>query len=129
MSVAHSIHGKNKTPVPNDLQVHSFPYEVLMGDWMIVGSSLKLWKNRSDVLCKYTPHEIPTIEKQAQLKSSSAEDNKSSGGNTHNVSFSDEIWWEQLDKTGNHQKGKGAPREKQSIVRGKNRIDPKGVNG
>ena len=121
MTTPHSIHGKSKTPVPDVLQVHSFPYHVLMGDWMIVGSSLKLWKNRSDVLCRYTPHSVPTPEKQAELRQSAK--------TTDPVSFSDEIWWEQLDKKGGHQKGKGAPREKQSIVRGKNKIDPKGVNG
>jgi hypothetical protein len=117
-----SIHGKNKTPVPQELQAHSFPYDVLMGDWNIVGSSLKLWKNRSDVLCRYTPHEIPTAEEQSQAKEK--ESDLSAG-----VSFSDEIWWEQLDKNGIYQKGKGAPRDTQSIVRGRNRVDPKGVNG
>lgn len=125
MSASHTILGKNRTPVPDDLQVHSFPYNVLMGDWMIVGSSLKLWKNRSDVLCRYTPHEYPDAEKQVQLKQGGKTDLVDAG----EVRFSDEIWWEQLDKNGAHQKGKGAPREKQSIVRGRNRIDPKGVNG
>jgi hypothetical protein len=125
MSTPHSIHGKNKTPVPTELQVHSFPYEVLMGDWMIVGSSLKLWQNRSDVLCRYSPHDFPTPEQQAKLR----EDETETAEITQSVSFSDEIWWEQLDKNGVHQKGKGAPREKQSIIRGRNRIDPKGVNG
>ncbi|UZJ53946.1 hypothetical protein CBS101457_003266 [Exobasidium rhododendri] len=125
MSANHSIHGKNKTPVPDELQVHSFPYETLMGDWMIVGSSLKLWKNRSDVLCKYTPHSVPTAADQLKLK----DDVQATAATTQSVSFSDEIWWEQLDKNGTHQKGKGAPRDKQSIVRGRNRIDPSGVNG
>jgi hypothetical protein len=119
-TISHSIHGKNKTPAPEELKSHSFPYETLMGDWIIVGSSLTLWKNRSDVLCRYTPHEIPAKTIQDELKQTKAE---------ANVSFSDEIWWEQLDKEGVHQKGKGAPRDKQSIVRGRNKIDPQGVNG
>lgn len=116
------IHGKNKTPVPQELQVNAFPYHILMGDWNIVGSSLKLWKNRSDVLCRYTPHEIPSIEEQSQAKE------KDTDVETV-ISFSDEIWWEQLDKDGVHMKGKGAPRDTQSFIRGRNQIDPKGVNG
>lgn len=121
MTTSFTILGKNKTPVPDALQIHSFPYDKLMGDWTIQGSSLKLWLNRSDVLCRYTPHDVPNYEKQIELKESKIND--------ATVSFSDEIWWEQLDNKGVHQKGKGAPRDKQSIVRGRNKIDPKGVNG
>jgi len=119
---SYSVHGKNKDPVPQELQVKSFPYDVLMGDWNIVGSSLKLWKNRSDVLCRYTPHEVPTKEEQAEARNKDTDI-------AIEISFSDEIWWEQLDKDGVHLKGKGAPRDVQSIIRGRNRIDPKGVNG
>lgn len=113
------------------LSVSTFPYAVLMGDWVIVGSSLPLWKNRSDVLCRYTPHSIPARAEQATMSASSSESvDASSKANKarSELSFSDEIWWEQLDKNGKHQAGKGAAREKRSIVRGRNRIDPKGKN-
>lgn len=132
------IYGRDVQPVPAELSVENFPYETLMGDWMIVGSSLPLWKARSDVLCRYTPHDIPSSITQARFRSASGgegevEQKAKAGAQSavaKNVSFSDEIWWEQLDKkTEKHLPGKGAPREKRSIVRGRNKIDPKGVNG
>lgn len=126
------IHGRDAEPVPDVLRVDSFPYATLMGDWHIVGSSLPLWKGRSDVLCRYTPHDIPSAEMQARFHAADDTANGAKSGASRaaakNVNFSDEIWWEQLDKRGKHQPGKGAQRSKRSIVRGRNKIDPKGVN-
>lgn len=135
---SYKIHARDAKPVPAELSVENFPYETLMGDWMIVGSSLPLWKARSDVLCRYTPHDLPSSITQARFSSTSGgegdlEQKAKAGAQnavTKNVSFSDEIWWEQLDKkTEKHLPGKGASRSKRSIVRGRNKIDPKGVNG
>ncbi|PWN36593.1 uncharacterized protein FA14DRAFT_4476 [Meira miltonrushii] len=135
---SYKIHARDAKPVPAELSVENFPYETLMGDWMIVGSSLPLWKARSDVLCRYTPHDIPSSNTQARFRSASGGEGQveqkakqaAQRSVAANVSFSDEIWWEQLDKkTEKHLPGKGAPREKRSIVRGRNKIDPKGVNG
>lgn len=134
----YKIYARDAKPVPSDLSVEHFPYETLMGDWMIVGSSLPLWKGRSDVLCRYTPHDVPSSITQARFRSASGgegdvEKKAKAGAQravANNISFSDEIWWEQLDKkTNKHQPGKGASRSKRSIVRGKNKIDPKGING
>lgn len=116
---AFIIHGKNKNI--EQLRVNKFPYTSLMGDWYIVASSLPLWKNRSDVLCRYTPHHIPSKEQQGDWNSSDHD--------VSTIKFSDEIWWEQLDKAGKHRPGKGASRKKRSSIRGCNRIDPKGFNG
>lgn len=103
-----------------------------MGDWIIVGSSLPLWKNRSDVLCRYTPHDVPSRQTQDQFHKADETQNGDKAATSQavskNVSFSDEIWWEQLDKVGGHQPGKGASRSKRSIVRGRNKVDPKGKN-
>lgn len=135
---SYKIYARDAKPVPKELSVEHFPYETLMGDWMIVGSSLPLWKARSDVLCRYTPHDIPSSVTQARFRSASGgegeiEQKAKEGAQravATNVSFSDEIWWEQLDKkTEKHLPGKGADRSKRSIVRGRNKIDPKGVNG
>lgn len=94
------------------LSAGRFPYKRLMGDWTIIGSSLTLWKNRSDVTCQYTPHVLPTKDEEAGT-----------------LEFSDEIWYEQLDATtGLHQPGKGAPRHLQSMIRGRNRLDTSGAN-
>lgn len=93
------------------LAAGKFPYDTLMGDWTIIGSSLALWKNRSDVLCRYTPHTLPRADEEAGQ-----------------LDFSDEIWYEQLDEAGTHLPGKGARREVQSMIRGRNRLDTAGAN-
>lgn len=109
-----------------------FPYHALWGDWHIVGSSLPLWQGRSDVVVRYTdesPPSPPTTPMERQVRLGHASQDETAHTEPVEVRFCDAIWYEVLDQSGKVRPGKGATRGGPTIIKGRNVLDPRGVNG
>ncbi|KAK0526731.1 hypothetical protein OC834_004094 [Tilletia horrida] len=97
-----------------------FPYEAFMGDWAVVGSSLPLWKKRSNVVITYhkTERGLPALgEEQVPGKST--------------LQFEDEINWYEDGKeaAGKAKVTKLRQEGKKNWLRGLNKLDAKATNG
>ncbi|KAL9939327.1 hypothetical protein V8E36_002140 [Tilletia maclaganii] len=120
--VAQYIHFPSSgAPSPSHvLSSTSFPYEAFMGDWAVVGSSLSLWKKRSNVVITYheTAAGLPPLgEEQVPGKSK--------------LQFEDEINWfeDGKEKAGREKVDKLRKEGKKNWLRGLNKLDAKATNG
>ncbi|KAE8225062.1 hypothetical protein CF319_g2138 [Tilletia indica] len=120
--VAPYIHFPSSgAPSPSHvLSSTAFPYEAFMGDWAVVGTSLSLWKKRSNVVISYhkTEKELPALgEEQIPGKST--------------LQFEDEInWFEDGKEEAGQAKFKKLRQEgKKNWLRGLNKLDAKATNG